>query len=121
MRVRYTYNHIINHLPEWMLVFAIVFSTLSCTDDYGNAPVATSDEATVILTIKTSKSDVSRAATRVQTDNEAYISNVNVLVFNDALSNGNYSFSYRASGTHIDFRMTRPHSFKPLCIVLKHP
>lgn len=98
----------------WFICF-LVFCVSACRDDVTPVQIPTSDDAILVLNIKTPASSVPRPDTRsIQTPDETIIENVKVLVFSDAKGDGTYLYSYMAEGTQLENNQDLTSRFKVL-------
>lgn len=88
---------------RWLLVCLLACCISACSDDDGYNQSLQSEDAILVLNIKTPDSSVPRPASRsTQTPEETIIENVKVLVFSDAEGDGTYRYNYMAEGTQLE-------------------
>lgn len=105
----------IKRFGRWWFICFLVFCFSGCKDDDTPVEIPQSDDAILVLNIKTPASSVPRPDTRsVQTPDETVIENVKVLVFSDAKGDGTYLFSYMAEGTQLENNQDLTSRFKVL-------
>lgn len=120
-------NSVIRRLGRWWLICLLAFCISGCSDEDESNRLPESEDAILVLNIKTPTSSVPRPDTRsVQTPDETLITNVKVLVFSDANGDGTYLYNYMADGTQLEnsqdqtsrFKITLRSSTVPLKIYL---
>lgn len=99
----------------WCLLSLLTFSISGCSDDDVPNQSSESEDAILVLNIKTPSSSVPLPDTRsVQTPDETNIDKVKVLVFSDAEGDGNYRYKYMADGNQLENNQGQTSRFKVL-------
>lgn len=106
-------NSIVKQTSRWWLICMLLCCMASCTDEDSFNQSPDSDQATLVLNIKTPASSILHPATRsLQTIDETTVANIKVLVFSDANGDGSYRFSYMADGTQLESRQDQTSRFQ---------
>lgn len=105
-------DYLRNNSVKWWFVCILALCISACSDD-DESEYPQSDDAILVLNIKTPTSSMPLPDTRsVQTPDETVIANMKVLVFCDTKGDGTYLFSYMAEGTQLEKRQDQTTSFK---------
>lgn len=96
-------NSTVKQSGLWWIIGLIIFFVSGCSNDDDPNQSTDSEDAILVLNIKTPTSSIPRPDTRsVQTPDETNITNVKVLVFSDATGDGTYLYTYMADGTQLE-------------------
>lgn len=115
--IDYSRNNSTIRLPgRWYwFIGLIILCFTGCNDDDVLNQSTESEDAVLVLNIKTPTSSIPTPDTRsLQTPDETVITKVKILVFSDAKSDGTYLYNYMADGTQLVNNQDQTTRFKVL-------
>lgn len=115
--IDYSRNSSTIRLPgRWYWFISLIILCLSgCSDDDVLNQSTESEDAVLVLNIKTPTSSIPTPDTRsLQTPDETVITKVKILVFSDAKGDGTYLYNYMADGTQLENNQDQTTRFKVL-------
>lgn len=114
--IDYIKNNSIARLSgKWLFICLIACCMQGCSDEDVLNQSTESEDAVLVLNIKTPTSSVPTPDTRsLQTPDETVITKVKILVFSDEEGNGTYLYNYMADGTELENKQDQTSRFKVL-------